>query len=116
MPAPDGVPRIAVFVESLPEFVSTAADGAMTELIKQCRRNGHLLVAEGETTTWASIWQMVLEVRNAKTGLLLQPDQSDGDTLLRTSLPRVKRADYPPGRGFFIKGGRWAKVQLPLVD
>ena len=116
LPAQDGEPRIAIFVESLPEFVSSAAESGLTDLIKQCRRNGHLLVAEGESTTWSSIWQLILEVRNAKTGILLQPDQSDGDTLLRTSLPRVKRADYPPGRGFFVKGGRWTKIQLPLVD
>ena len=73
-------------------------------------------MAEGESTAWNSPWPLVMEIRNARTGLLLQPDQPDGDTLLRTSLPRVRRADLPPGRGFWVTAGKALKVQLPLAD
>ncbi|MBK8468270.1 MAG: FHA domain-containing protein [Actinomycetales bacterium] len=112
----DSAPLLAIFVESYPDFVGTPAEGPMVELVKLCRRNGHMFVAEGETSAWVSPWPLVQEVRNGRTGLLLQPDQTDGDSLLRTSLPRVRRSDLPPGRGFWIRGGRSRKVQVPLVD
>ena len=49
-------------------------------------------------------------------GFLLQPESMEGDTILKTSLPRVSRADFPPGRGFFIARGKSMRVQLPLVE
>jgi S-DNA-T family DNA segregation ATPase FtsK/SpoIIIE len=107
---------LAVFVESYTEFVGSPAESIVLDLVKQCRRNGHFLVAEGETTTWGSPWPMVMEVRNARTGLLLTPDQVDGDNLMRTSLPRVRRADLPPGRGFLVRAGTATKVQIPWVE
>lgn len=115
-PSADDSLVMGIFVEYLPEFVGTKVESALTEVIKLCRRNGHLLVADGETTSWSSSWQMLTEARNARTGLLLQPDAVDGDSVLRTSLPRCKRSDFPPGRGFWVSAGKATKVQLPLVD
>lgn len=112
----DGGPLAAIFVEYLPDFLTTLSEQPILELVKACRRNGHLLVAEGETTSWNNPWPLLMEVRNGRTGLLLQPDQTDGDILLRTSLPRVKRTDLPPGRGFFVNNGRAQKLQVPLAD
>lgn len=116
VPADDLPAKVAVFIEGYAELVSTPAEGVVLDLVKQARRNGHFLVAESETTAWSSPWPLVMEVRNARTGFLLTPDQVDGDNLLRTPLPRVKRADLPPGRGFYLRGGTATKVQLPLTD
>jgi S-DNA-T family DNA segregation ATPase FtsK/SpoIIIE len=115
-PAADDNPLMAIFVEGLPEFVGTKVESAMTELVKLCRRNGHLMVVDGETTGWGSSWAMLTEARNARTGILLQPDSGDGDNVVRTSLPRCKRADFPVGRGYWVTAGRATRVQLPLVD
>lgn len=109
-------PAFAVIVENAPEFVETDADSALTSLAVQARRGGHILISEGEMSQWTGSWGLVGELKNAKTGLLLQPDQGDGDTVLKTALPRVKRTDFPPGRGFWVKNGRVVKVQLPVVD
>jgi S-DNA-T family DNA segregation ATPase FtsK/SpoIIIE len=115
-PSADGAPALVVVLESFPDFVTTAAETPLLDLVKLARRNGHLVIAEGETSAWSSPWPLIQEVRNGRVGLLLQPDQSDGDTILRTSLPRVRRTDLPPGRGFWVRGGRARKVQIPLVD
>jgi len=115
-PAPDDNPLMAIFIEGLPEFVGTKVESALTEVVKLCRRNGHLLVADGETTSWGSSWSLLTEARNARTGFLLQPDAGDGDSVLRTSLPRCKRTDFPVGRGYWVAAGRSTRVQLPLVD
>lgn len=114
--APEDAPMMAIYVEYLPEFVGTKVETALTELVKLCRRNGHLLVADGETSGWGSSWGLLTECRNARTGMLLQPDTVDGDTVVRTSLPRTKRGDFPVGRGYWVSAGKATRVQLPLVD
>ena len=96
--------------------MGTKVESALTDLAKACRRNGHLLVADGETTAWASSWGLLTECRNARTGFILQPDSVDGDTVVRTSLPRCRRSDFPVGRGYWISAGKTTRIQLPLVD
>lgn len=115
LPAAAGRPGLCVVFESFPDFVGGPADAMLTELVKALRRNDHLIIAEGETSGWNS-WPLSMEIRNGMTGLLLAPDQQDGDAVLRTSLPRVRRADFPPGRGFWIRAGKATKVQVPLAD
>ncbi|MBD2758112.1 FHA domain-containing protein [Yimella sp. cx-573] len=113
--APETAPGICVVIEAYPDFISSPADPMLLELVKALRRNGHLVIAEGETSGWNS-WPLSMEIRNSGTGLLLSPDQQDGEMVLRTALPRVKRADFPPGRGFWIQSGKAVKVQVPLVE
>jgi S-DNA-T family DNA segregation ATPase FtsK/SpoIIIE len=108
-------PNLAVLVESYPEFLSSKVESLLAEVVKSCRRNGHLLVAEGEASTWGT-WPLHAEVRNARAGLLLQPDSTDGDSILRTSLPRFKKGEPPPGRGWWIQFGKAHKIQVPLVE
>lgn len=105
-----------LFVEALPDFLGTSLEYPMTEFLQVCRKNGHLVVAEGEMAGWSGGWPLLNEVRNQRCGLLLQPEQIDGDTLLRTSLPRCRRSDFPVGRGFWVKGGAGVKVQIPLAE
>ncbi|MDR1790702.1 MAG: FHA domain-containing protein [Propionibacteriaceae bacterium] len=109
-------PQLAVLVESYPEFLSSKVENLLTEVVKGCKANSHLFIAEGEFTTWNSSWPLLMEVRNTRTGLLLQADSSDGDSLLRTSLPRFRKADPPPGRGWWVHAGKARQLQIPLVD
>ncbi|HQH06261.1 MAG: FHA domain-containing protein [Actinomycetales bacterium] len=114
--APADSPSLAIFIEYLPEFAgNNAVESALTEVVTACRRNGHLLVADGEGPSWAKFSPLLNEAKADRIGLLLQPDVTDGD-LLRTPLPRCKRTDFPPGRGYWVKSGKAIKVQLPLVS
>ncbi|GAA1440188.1 FtsK/SpoIIIE domain-containing protein [Leifsonia poae] len=112
---PDTEGRIAVFVESIGDFLQTPADSPIVELVRAVRRSDHLLVAEAETSAWGSSWPLLGEVKNGRRGLLLQPDSVEGDLLLKTPLPRLNRAEFPPGRGMYIAKGKFARVQVPLV-
>jgi S-DNA-T family DNA segregation ATPase FtsK/SpoIIIE len=40
----------------------------------------------------------------------------DGDTIFRTSFPRVSRAEFPPGRGILVHGGRLDRVQVAVPE
>ena len=111
-----GLPQIALLVESYPDFLSSRVENLLSDVVKGCRANDHFILAEGEASTWTSSWPLLMEIRNARTGLLLQPESTDGDSILRTSLPRFKKGDPPPGRGFWVQAGRSTKLQIPLVD
>jgi len=106
--------RIAVFIESIGDFLQSSADGAIVELAKTAKRSDHLVVAEAEMSAWGSSWPLMAEFKNGRRGLLLQPETVDGDILLKTQLPRINRGEFPPGRGMYIAKGKATRVQLPL--
>jgi S-DNA-T family DNA segregation ATPase FtsK/SpoIIIE len=107
----DGEPWLLV-VESPAEFLNTAADLPLQDLVKELRQEGHLVVGEGDTQSMAGSWPLLQAIRFSRRGIVLQPDQTDGDLLLRTSFPRVRRADFPAGRGLLVREGRVMKVQV----
>ncbi|PJI94981.1 FtsK/SpoIIIE domain-containing protein [Luteimicrobium subarcticum] len=107
--------RVLVVVESINEYLQSPADRHLVELIKAARSSGHLLVADAETSAWNASWPLFAEVKAARRGLLLQPDNLDGDNILRTSLPRASKGEYPVGRGAWVARGKVARVQVPLV-
>ncbi len=103
---------LAVFIEHLTDFASGEAELALDRLIKSAVREGHFVVGEAETSTWGQAWTLAQPFKAGRAGLLLVPGDMDGDTLLGTSLGRLRRADFPPGRGFVIKNGRARKLQV----
>lgn len=115
-PGEDGAPRMIAIVEGISDFLSGPADAAIVELIKAVKRNEHLVVAESESSTWTSSWPLLAEMKSGRRGIVLQPDPLDGETILRTSFPRVARSTFPVGRGFAALGRGVVRVQLPLPE
>lgn len=109
-------PGLILVIEGLGEYVSTPVETALVEVIKAARRNGHLVVGEQETSAWTSGWPLISEIRNARHGIVMQPDPADGDMLFKESFPRIKRTDYPLGRGVYVRSGKQWTVQVPLPD
>jgi len=111
------VPNVAIVIDRFGELIGSEADAALTEAIKQVRRNGHLLIAAGETAGFApsGFSSLLTELKNGRAGLLLQPQPNDGD-LVKTQLPRVRAADFPRGRGFWVANNEILKVQIPEVE
>ncbi|MFN8074056.1 MAG: FtsK/SpoIIIE domain-containing protein [Kineosporiaceae bacterium] len=107
---------LVVVVEGLPDFLNTPADLPLQDLVKTCRSSEQTVIAEGETSALAGSWPLLMSVRSGRHGLVLQPDQGDGDMLFRTTFPRGSRADFPPGRGLYVRSGRVTKVQVALPD
>ena len=104
-----------MLIESIGDFLQTPADAALVEMVRQFKREEHFVVAEAESSSWVSSWPLFGEFKNARRGLLLQPDQTDGDVILKTSLTRAKRADFPEGRGVIVAGGKTRRVQVALA-
>lgn len=110
-----GGPRVAVFIEGLSDLLGTAADAPLVALIKTIRRTDHFVVAESETSTWSTSYPLFGELKAGRTGILLQPEPMEGELILKAALPRVSRAEFPPGRGYLVRAGRALGVQLPLA-
>ncbi|MDR0283846.1 MAG: phosphopeptide-binding protein, partial [Propionibacteriaceae bacterium] len=115
-PAGENMPGLVLVIESIADLVQTPCEAALVDLVKLARRNGHLIIAEHELSGWMSSWPLIAEVRNDRRGVVMQPDPADGDILFKVGFPRVKRADYPPGRAVYAAGGKTWTVQLGHPD
>ena len=114
----DETPQLMVVIEQVSDFEALPAEGDIARLIKAARRAGVIVIAETDTVTGGSAWQIYTELKTARAGIVLQPEETDGVTLFRTAFPRVTRADFPPGRGILVNAGRITRVQVatPTVD
>ncbi len=99
----NGAPGV-VLIESLTDYVQSPADGAMQEMIKRVTANGCLVVSDGEPVPLSGLHPLIQAARSSRVGLVLQPEQTDG-ALFRVQFPRVRKADFPPGRGLYIGRG-----------
>ncbi len=112
----DDTPGAVIMIEGLSELVGSPADQPLVDLMKLARRNGHFLIGETETAGWGSAWPLIGEIRNSRRGIVLQPDSGDGDNLFRVSFPRMRRADFPPGRCVYVDAGKYWTIQLPIPE
>jgi S-DNA-T family DNA segregation ATPase FtsK/SpoIIIE len=108
--APSGI-----FLEDGASFVNSAAEDALLDLIRACRAHGVFLATDSETSAIGS-WPLEAAIKASRYGIALQPDQHDGDAVFKTTLPRVARAEFPPGRGFLVRGGRATRFQAALPE
>jgi S-DNA-T family DNA segregation ATPase FtsK/SpoIIIE len=112
----EGVQRYAVVIEAVSEFLSTVADAPLAAMIKTLTRLGHVVIAEAETSALGGGWPLLNAVKSGRTGLALQPEQGDGTIVYKTDFPRGRRADYPPGRGLLVEGGRVRLLQVAIPE
>lgn len=103
-----------VVVEGLPDFLNGPADLPLGEMAKSVISGGHLLVTEGEASALSGSYPVLVSARSGRSGIVLQPEPSDS-VLFRAQFPRLRRADFPPGRGLFVpRGGVPTVVQVGL--
>ena len=106
----------AVVIEGVGELLNSSADLSVQELVKACRAQERFVIAEGETSSLAGSWPLLQAVKAGRYGVSLQPEQVDGDSLYKTSFGRLNRAEFPPGRGVFVRSGRTYRVQVALPE
>lgn len=106
--------RHLVVIESIADYLSTPADAPLVELIKTVKRAEQTVIAEAETASWSSSWPLLGELKASRRGLILQPDNLDGDSVFKTPLPRGSRSEFPVGRGFFVERGKAVRVQVAM--
>jgi S-DNA-T family DNA segregation ATPase FtsK/SpoIIIE len=114
---PSDGPPVAVFVESVSDYLGASAETALQGLAKVCSSEDWFFVVEGETSTLSSSYGLLGDAKSSRAGLALQPDPGDGTTVFRTNFPpRLNRADFPPGRALLVARGKTTLVQVGLPD
>ncbi len=82
--------------------------------VEAFRDLGHAVFADGETSAMGATWGLLQTLKATRSGIVLVPDQYDGETVFKTPFPKLSRADYPPGRGLYVRDGLAHKVQVAL--
>jgi S-DNA-T family DNA segregation ATPase FtsK/SpoIIIE len=108
--------RALVVVEDVPQFADSPAEREMKALFQAINRSDHLLVGDADVTQVTSGFGFIGDFKAGRKGIILKPDAFDGDAIFKVPFPKVKRTDFPEGRGIFVQAGRQVTVQLPLVE
>ncbi|MGP9693941.1 FtsK/SpoIIIE domain-containing protein [Brachybacterium sp. AOP25-B2-12] len=111
---PEG--RLALFLDGVADFTGTSAENDLDKLVRAAAREGQFVVGENESSSWSQAYQLAKPFKTGRRGILLQPADGDGDLLLGTPLGRVRRTDFPAGRGFLVHSGRALKLQVAQAD
>ncbi|HSO15733.1 MAG TPA: FtsK/SpoIIIE domain-containing protein [Arthrobacter sp.] len=105
--------KLAIFIEGLTDFTDTGAESGIERLVTASVKTEQWVVGESETSTWSSAWSLAQPFKSGRRGLLLNPGDIDGDSLLSTSLGRIS-TDFIPGRGYIVGRGKVRKLQVAL--
>ena len=106
----------AIIIEGVVDYVGSLADFAMQEMIKKVVALGQLVIGEGETTALNASYPLLVMMRSGRSGIVLQPDQLDGN-ILRVQFPRLRKSDFPAGRGLLVsRGAQPELLQVALSD
>lgn len=108
----DTTERRVLILDGVGELLNSDADYPLQDLLKVCRSEGVFVIADGENTDVGGSYPLLQTIKSSRCGIALQPDQSDGDMLFRTTFPRMSRADFPVGRGMLVRAGRATRVQV----
>jgi S-DNA-T family DNA segregation ATPase FtsK/SpoIIIE len=107
--------RYLIAVENVTQFADSDAERPLKELFQAVNRSDHFLVGDADVANLSSGFGFVGDFKAGRRGVALKPDAYDGDAVFKTPFPKVRRSDFPEGRGFFVQNGRATLVQLPHV-
>src|SRR5690606_25715841 len=107
--------RIMIVIEDIPHVADGPADRPMRTLLQAMNNSDHLLIADAEISRAAGSIGVLGEWQTGRQGIVLKPDTYDGESIFKTPFGRVKRSDFPVGRGIFVQAGRMVTMQMPFV-
>lgn len=107
--------RIMIVIEDIPHLADGPADRPMRALLQAIADSDHLLVGEADISRASGSIGVLGEWKVGRQGIVLKPDTYDGDAIFKMPFGRVKRTDFPVGRGIFVQAGQGVTMQMPLV-
>lgn len=106
-------PRLVVV-----EGSATLDSGPMLErviaLVKLARRANFLLLIDCEQGSGGTNWELFSAMKQPSWGVQLQPDDGETHTPFREDFGRVKRTDFPAGRGYAVERGVVTGIHIAL--
>ena len=108
--------RLMVVIEDVPQFADSAAERPLKALFQAINRSDHFLIGDADVNQVTSGFGLIGDFKGGRKGIVLRADAFDGDAIFKVPFPKVKRSDFPEGRGIFVQAGRAVTVQVPLVE
>ena len=105
---------MSLVVERMDDCAGTLAESPLSSMVKACLECGQFVVAEGEAAFFSSSFGLPGLLKISRSGLALQPDGIEGQTVFGSSFPAFNRVDQPEGRGFLVQRGRPEMLQVAL--
>ncbi|MCQ9163411.1 FtsK/SpoIIIE domain-containing protein [Arthrobacter sp. STN4] len=103
---------VALFLEGVTEFADSMLEMDLVNLIKAAIKLNHFVVGEAESSTWSGAWNFSGLFKAGRRGLLMNPGDLEGDTLMNTPLGRLTNNKFIPGRGYVVGRGKAFKLQV----
>ncbi|GAA4656559.1 FtsK/SpoIIIE domain-containing protein [Arthrobacter cryoconiti] len=103
---------VALFIEGVTEFADSEVEMDLVNLIKAAVKANHFVVGEAESSTWAGAWSLSGLFKSGRRGLLMNPGDLEGDSLMSTPLGRLHNNKFVPGRGYVVGRGKAFKLQV----
>jgi len=94
--------RILIVIEDMPHLADGPADRPMRALLQAMNNSDHLLIGEAEISRASGSIGVLGEWKTGRQGIVLKPDTYDDEAIFKTAFGRVKRSDFPVGRGIFV--------------
>ena len=107
--------KVAVVIENLGEWNQPTSSAAIAALIKSLVEADQLVIGEAETSQLGPMSTVQNLFRNARRGIVLQPDVNELSNQLKLETKHVNRFDYPAGRGIMLEAGKPQKVQVAIA-
>ncbi|MFJ6679768.1 FtsK/SpoIIIE domain-containing protein [Microbacterium sp. NPDC091382] len=108
--------RLMIVIEDVPQFADSPAERPLKALFQAINRSDHLLIGDADVNQVTSGFGLIGDFKGGRKGIILKPDAFDGDAVFKVPFPKIKRSDFPAGRGMFVQAGRAVVVQMPLVE
>ncbi len=107
--------RILIVCEDMPHLADGAAERPMRALLKALNESDHMLLGDVDISRATGGSGVMGAWKSGRQGIALKPEGLDGDSLFKVPFGRVKRAEFPAGRGMFVQAGRAMLTQMPIA-
>src|SRR5699024_11408750 len=92
------------------------ADRAFRGLLQAVNNSDHILIGETDVSRAGGGSGVLGAWKSGRQGIALKPDAYDGDSLFKVPFGRVKRSEFPAGRGIFVQAGKIGRAHVPFVS
>ena len=88
----------------------------MIELLREgLKTKDFFVLSEGTVAEYTrTLSQLTPILRGEHTGIVLQPEQSDGYAMFKINFPRSSRDQFPSGRGYLVSGSSVRLTQIAM--
>jgi len=109
--------RCALLVDDAELLVDSGLSHVLETAVRGARDAGTVVVAAGTTDELVTGYRgFVVDLRKAKSGVLLSPQGAGDGDLLGVRLSRATGGDVQPGRGLLVRRGRAEPLQVARPD